>query len=90
VGVEILVRLLSPRKQMIVDLCTRLMSLGLAGLVTWQMTQYANKIQQSGEVSMNLKLPEYMVIYATSFCLLILALVMVQEIASILRRFKEK
>jgi TRAP-type C4-dicarboxylate transport system permease small subunit len=90
VGVEILVRLLSPRKQMIVDLCTRLMSLGLAGLVSWQMTEYAYEIQQSGEVSMNLKLPEYIVIYVTSFCLLILTLLMLQEIRSILRRFKEK
>ena len=90
VGVEILVRLFSPKKQTIIDLCTRSLSLGLIGLITWRMTEYAYDMQRSGEVSMNLELPEYVIIYITSFCLLIFTFVIVLDIANIIKKLKEK
>jgi len=90
VGVEILVRLFSPKKQAIIDLCTRFLSLGLIGITTWRMAIYAYEMQKSGEVSMNLELPEYVVIYITAFCLLILTLVLVMEVMNIIRKLKEK
>jgi len=90
VGVEILVRLFPERTQTIIDLCTRILSLGLFGLVTWRMTLYARTMQASGEVSISLELPEYMIIYLTAFCFLIFTLIIVQDIMDILRKLKDK
>lgn len=90
VGVEILVRLLSKRTQTIIDICTGILSLALFGVVTWRMTLYAHTMQKSGEVSISLELPEYVVIYITSFCLLIFTLVIVQDIINNIKELKEK
>lgn len=90
VGVEILVRLLSKRTQTIVDICTGIVSLALFGVVTWRMALYAHTMQKSGEVSISLELPEYVVIYITSFCLLIFTLVIVQDVINNIKELKEK
>jgi len=68
IGVEIMVRLFSQRTQTIIELCTNFLSLGLFALITWRMTVYALTMQASGEVSMNLEFPEYIIIYLVSFC----------------------
>jgi len=86
IGVEILVRKLSQRTQRIVDICTGLLSLALFGIVTWRMALYAHTIQQSGEVSMNLELPEYMVIYLVAFCFAVFTLIILREIIGNLRK----
>ena len=90
VGVEIIVRMFSERTQAVIDLCTRMLSLGLFGLVTWRMVLYAHTMQESGEVSISLELPEYLVIYITSFCFLIFALVIFQDIINIITKLKGK
>jgi len=90
VGVEILVRLFPEKTQTIIDLCTRILSLGLFGLVTWRMMLYARTMQASGEVSISLELPEYMIIYVTAFCFLIFTLFIVQDIITIIRKLKTK
>ena len=80
IGVEILVRLMSARIQMIIEICTGILSLVLFGIVTWRMALYAQTIQKSGEVSMNLQFPEYVIIYIVSFCFLIFFLHILQDI----------
>lgn len=90
VGVELVVRLLSDRKQTIIDICTRVLSLVLFCIITWRMIVYAYDMQKSGEVSMNLEFPEYLVIYITSFCLLIFTLVILQDIIINIKKLKEK
>jgi TRAP-type C4-dicarboxylate transport system permease small subunit len=89
VGVEIMVRLFSARAQAIIDICTRFLSLGLFVLVTWRMAVYAHTMQESGEVSMNLKFPEYLIIYVVAFCLFIFTMVIIQDIAQHLKKLKE-
>ena len=89
VGVELLVRLFSARTQTIIDICTRFLSLGLFMLVTWRMTLYAHTMKNSGEVSMNLELPEYVIIYVVAFCLLIFTLVIIQDIAQHFKKLKD-
>jgi len=89
IGVEILVRRLAPRTQRIVDICTGLLSLALFGIVTWRMATYAHTIQESGEVSMNLELPEYMVIYIVAFCFAVFTLIILREIAHNIRTLRE-
>jgi hypothetical protein len=50
------------------------------------MADYAGTIRESGQVSMNLEFPEYLIIYAVSFCFLIFALLIVKDIVSLSRR----
>ena len=90
VGVEIVVRLFPAKTQAVIDLCTRVLSLGLFCLATWRMTLYAKTMQASGEVSISLELPEYAVIYVTAFCFLVFTLVIVQDIINIIREIRSK
>ncbi|QTA90994.1 TRAP transporter small permease [Desulfonema magnum] len=80
IGVEILVRLFSEKTQTIIETCTGILSLGLFGIVAWRMVLYAHTMQKSGEVSMNLQFPEYVIIYIVSFCFLIFFLLILQDI----------
>ena len=90
IGVEIIVRLFSEKTQIIIDICTGVISLILFAVVTWRMTVYADTMQASGEVSMNLELPEHVVIYATSFCLLIFTLIILRDIINNIGKLKSK
>jgi len=88
IGVELVVRWLSEKTQIYIDICTGILSLSLFGLITWRMTLYANTIQESGEVSMNLELPEYLVIYVTAFCMLTFSLIILKDIMTNIRKLK--
>ncbi len=89
VGVEILVRLLSKKTQLIIDLFTRTISLILFSLVTWQMFLYAKDIHKTGEVSMNLEFPIYYIIYLLSFGLLIFSITILETIFKDIKQLKE-
>ena len=80
IGVEILVRMLPEKAQTVIDLGTGVLSLALFAVVTWRMGVYAYTMHASGEVSMNLEFPEYMIIYVTALCLLVFTLVILQDI----------
>ena len=90
IGVEIIVRLFSEKTQTIIDICTGIVSLILFAVVTWRMTVYANTMKASGEVSMNLELPEHFVIYVTAICLLIFTLIILQDLINNIRKLKTK
>jgi TRAP-type C4-dicarboxylate transport system permease small subunit len=90
IGVEILVRMFSEFTQDIIDLCTSVVSLILFGIVTWQMARYALTIQKSGEVSISLKFPEYLIIYVFAFCMLIFTLIIVRDILDISRKLRNR
>jgi len=90
VGVEIIVRMFPERTQTIIDLCTRILSLVLFVIVTWRMIIYAYTMQESGEVSVILGFPEYVVIYLTSFCFLIFTLTIIQDVISDINNLKDK
>jgi len=90
VGVEIVVRLLSHRTQALIELCTRVMRLGLVGLIAWRLALYAHSTQVAGEVSVILAFPEYTVIYMTSFCFLTLFMVVFLDVMHILKKLREK
>jgi TRAP-type C4-dicarboxylate transport system permease small subunit len=88
VGVEIIVRLLSERKQAVIGICTGILSLGLFSIVTWRMVTYARTMQLSGEVSMNLELPQHYIIYVTGFCFFIFTLIILEELIHNFRKLK--
>lgn len=77
IGVEIFVSRLSGKMRAFVDICTGILSFVFFGLVTWQMFGYAVKMQESGEVSMNLELPEYLIIFMVAFSFVIFSLMIV-------------
>jgi len=89
VGVEILVRLLSKKTQLIIDLFTRTLTLFLFCLVTWQMFLYAGDIQKTGEVSMNLEFPIYYIIYLLAFGLLIFSITIIETIFEDIIKLRE-
>ena len=90
IGVELVVRLLSEKAQSIIDICTGLVSLMLFAVVTWRMTVYARTMQESGEVSMNLELPEHVIIYVSAFCLLVFSLNIMQTVINNIRKLKSR
>ena len=90
IGVEILVRMLGEKTQKIIDICTGIVSLFLFLIITWRMMIYAGKMREAGEVSMNLRLPEHLVVYALSICLLITTLAILQEVIQNIKGLSRK
>ena len=90
IGVEIIVRLFSEKTQTVIDICTGIISLTLFAVVTWRMTVYANTMKESGEVSMNLELPEHVIIFVTAFCILTFTLVILRDILNNIRKLKSQ
>jgi len=89
VGVEILVRLLSKKAQIRIDIVTRLLSLVLFSLITWQMFIYAEDIKLSGEVSMNMELPIHYIVYLLAFGLLAFSVTIIEMIVKNVKQLSE-
>ena len=85
IGVEIVFRLLPERGRRIVEVVTNVLALGLFALVTWRMSLYAGTMKSSGEVSMNLELPVYLLIALVAFSFFVFTLVILQDIVQILK-----
>jgi TRAP-type C4-dicarboxylate transport system permease small subunit len=90
IGVEIVVRLLSARSQRIIELGTNILSFVLFGLITWRIAIYARTIQKSGEVSMSLEFPEYIIIYVVSFCFFVFFVLILQDIVKNIEMLRGK
>lgn len=74
IGVDIVVRALPKawrrRVQFVVDVC----GCALFAVIGWRMALYGLSMQKSGEVSMNLELPTFYILFVLSFCFFALAL----------------
>lgn len=90
IGVELFVRKLPMKSRKVINLCTGLLSLGLFALVTWRMFIYAIKLKRSGEVSMNLELPEYMIIFVVACCFAVFSLALIMGIAQTVKDLQAK
>ena len=80
IGVEMVVRLFSKRTQAAIELVTSTAGVILFSLVTWRMALYARTMKASGEVSMNLEFPEYVIIALVAFCFLVFVLTIVRDV----------
>lgn len=80
IGVELVVRKFSRKVRNIIKLCTEILSLILFSLVTWKMFEYGVKVRASGELSMNLQLPEYGIIFILGCGFVILTLAIIYSI----------
>ena len=90
IGVEILVRLFSEKIQTMIDICTGIVSLILFSVISWRMAVYANTMKESGEVSMNLELPEHAIISATAFCLVVFTLIILKDVIDNIGKLKNQ
>lgn len=86
VGVDLFVRRMSARGQAWCDALTKLCSGALFGLVSWQMWLYGNTVKTTGEVSMSLQFPDYILIYIVSVAFGVLCLVILTECLINLRK----
>lgn len=86
VGVDLVVRRLKPRTQAIFDSFTSLAAAGLFGLVCWRMFVYALTMQKSGEVSMSLEFPTYILVFVVAVAFGVLALVIFISFLNNLRK----
>lgn len=82
VGVEILYMRLGRRARAAVEVCTGTLGTGLFAAIAWMSADYASQMRASGEVSMTLQLPSYLVIYLIAASFAVLALV---QLADVLR-----
>jgi TRAP-type C4-dicarboxylate transport system permease small subunit len=73
IGVELFVRTMPAKRRARIDVCTGIVSFIFFVLVAWRMAVYAFSLKASGEVSMNLELPEYLIVFAVAGCFLVLA-----------------
>ncbi len=89
-GVELFVSRLPRKKRAVVDIATACISVAFFGLVTWRMFDYAWKMKASGEVSMNLELPEYLAILLVAFCFVTFSLMIVRGLFEKIEELKRK
>ena len=80
IGVEILVRRLPRKVRRGLGLLTNTATLFLIAIITWRMFLYGAGQAETGKVSMNLELPEYMVIYVLAFGFLVYTLCLATDI----------
>jgi TRAP-type C4-dicarboxylate transport system permease small subunit len=68
-----------------IHIFTRLLGLGLFGLIGWNLMKMGADLQRSGEVSPTLHVPFYPVVYGIGMVCLVQALVMIADIAKVLK-----
>jgi TRAP-type C4-dicarboxylate transport system permease small subunit len=81
IGVEIVIDKLPRTLRKVIELVTGILSLVLFGIVTWKMFEYSVKMMESGEVSMNLGLPEYLIIGVVGFGFVMFSMTIIKGIA---------
>lgn len=89
IGVEVFVQLLSTRVRRQLKLFREILSVLFFGLATSMIGVYARDKQLSGEVSMNLGLPEHMLIYALAACFAVTTLVMLVDLVRFMAHWRQ-
>ena len=90
IGVELFIRKFSRKVRDIVKLFTEILCLILFILVTWRMFIYSYKVRESGELSMNLQLPEYWIIFLLATCFVILTMTIFVSILKAISNLRKR
>lgn len=85
IGVEVFIQRLSTRMRRILKAFREVLSILFFALVTIMMASYARDKSLSGEVSINLGLPEYVLIYILAGCFAVTTLSMCVDLMRFLR-----
>ncbi len=75
IGVELFVDKLPRKVRLFFELCTETVSCLLFIIISWRMFLFSLKLKASGEVSMNLHLPEYAIVFILACCCTVLCMV---------------
>jgi TRAP-type C4-dicarboxylate transport system permease small subunit len=89
IGVEVFVQLMSTRVRRRLKVFREVLSILFFAMVTVMMGLYARDKHLSGEVSMNLGLPEYLILYALSGCFAVATLTMLVDFVTFLRQWRK-
>ena len=89
IGVELFTRKLPRKVRHIIELCTELLSLVLFLLVSWRMVIYSIRTKESGELSMNLQLPEYAIIFVLACGFIIFSIIILNSIFQTLAQLRK-
>jgi len=90
IGVELFIRKLPSKVRYTIELCTELLSLALFILVSWRMFLFSISMKESGELSMNLQLPEYAIIFILACGFVIFTLIIINSIFQTLSKLRKK
>lgn len=85
IGVELFFRHLPRRGRRVLGTATLHLSFVLFVLVSWRMWLYGDTMRESGVLSMNLELPEYLVVYALGVGFVVFALALGRDLLRSLR-----
>jgi len=88
IGVEVFVQLLSTTVRRRLKLFRETLSILFFAMVTVMMGAYARDKQLSGEVSMNLGLPEYIFVYVLAACFALATMTMLVDLFTYLRQWR--
>ena len=86
IGIDLLYARLSRRQRKINDLFIGCLSFFFFMLTAWQCFLYAGELKATGEVSATLELPLYFVLYAISMACFILAMAILSECWTMVKR----
>ena len=89
IGVEVFVQLLSTRTRRRVKFFRDLLSVLFFAMVTVMMGAYARDKHISGEVSMNLGLPEHLLVYVLAGCFAVTTVAMLIDLLQFLREWRQ-
>lgn len=89
IGVELFMRMLPRRVRIAFRVVTDVVALALFTLITWRMWLYAGTMRDSGEVSMNLELPVYIVIFFLAFGFFAFSLMILKDIVTFVYQEEE-
>ena len=79
IGVELLFQHFKPGTRRAVKFCTDLAGFLLFAVVAWRMAVYALTLREAGEVSMNLELPTYYVVFGLAFGFAVFSLLLARD-----------
>lgn len=89
IGVELFTRKLPSKARHIVELCTELVSLAIFILVSWRLIHFSISSKASGVLSMNLQLPEYVIIFLLACGFVIFTLTIINSIFQTLNKLRQ-
>ena len=89
IGVEVFVQLLSTRVRRRLKLFREVLSVLFFAMVTVMMGAYARDKHLSGEVSMNLGLPEYLLLYVLAGCFAVATLAMLADLIRFIAQWRQ-
>lgn len=88
IGVEIITEKLSQRTKLYLNLIIDIVSLVIFCIVTWRMFILAVNVRASGELSMNLNAPEYLIMAAVGVGFLLFAFAIVKTFFSTISKLR--